>query len=388
MKIAFLTDGISPYIIGGMQKHSASMGVELVKQGYSVDLYHFVLKGNSIPTSEEVNRFHFNSKKGFNKVYCLYFPSSIRFPGHYLWNSYRYSKSVFKIIKKNNTSYDFIYSKGFTSWKLLQKRKELIFKPKIGVKFHGYEMYQYAPNFKIRLQHFMLRPFVKYLNINADFVFSYGGEITNIIKNLGVPERKIIEIPSAIDSSWIKSKVSPPSNIIKFLYVGRYERRKGIEELNQSILELSSQIKKNVEFHFLGPIPEIKKLKVHNLKTVYYGLVKDTLLKKKIYDSCDVLICPSYSEGMPNVILEGMARGLAIITSNVGAIPLMVSEKNGFILERINSHNINNAITKISMNLNNLYELKKYSIYKVKSEFNWDVILNSFNSKIEIFHNE
>ena len=66
----------------------------------------------------------------------------------------------------------------------------------------------------------------------------------------------------------------------------------------------------------------------------------------------------------------------------------MVSEKNGFILERINSHNINNAITKISMNLNNLYELKKHSINKVKSEFNWDVILNSFNSKIEIFQDE
>ena len=131
MKIALISDGIYPYVIGGMQKHSASLGVELVKLGYSVDLYHFVLKGNSIPTTDEVNRFHFNSTNGFNKTYCLYFPTSIRFPGHYLWNSYRYSKSIFEIIKNNNTSYDFIYTKGFSSWRLLQKRKALRIKPKL-----------------------------------------------------------------------------------------------------------------------------------------------------------------------------------------------------------------------------------------------------------------
>ena len=387
MRLALLSDGISPFVIGGMQQHSASLAINFVKAGYKVDLFHFVDKSQKLPSAMEVNNILFDGTHSFENIFCCYFPTSIRFPGHYLFNSYRYSKWIYEIIKGRN-EYDFIYAKGFSAWKLLINKKALNKNTKVGIKFHGYEMFQYAPNFKIKLQHFMLRPFVKSLNINADFVFSYGGKITNIINNLGVPKRKIIEIPSAIDASWLKSEVSPPSNVVKFLYVGRYERRKGIEELNQSILELSSQSKKNVEFHFLGPIPEIKKLKVHNLKTVYYGLVKDVLEKKKIYDSCDVLLCPSFSEGMPNVILEGMARGLAIITSNVGAISLMVSEKNGFILERINSHNINTAITEISMNLNNLYELKKNSINKMKSEFTWDVILNSFNSKIEIFQNE
>ena len=52
------------------------------------------------------------------------------------------------------------------------------------MKFHGYEMYQYAPNFKIKLQHLMLRPFVKKINLNADVV-SYGGKVTQIIKSIG-----------------------------------------------------------------------------------------------------------------------------------------------------------------------------------------------------------
>ena len=52
-----------------------------------------------------------------------------------------------------------------------------------------------------------------------------------------------------------------------------------------------------------------------------------------MYDSCDILLCPSYSEGMPNVILEAMSRGLAIIATNVGAIRLLVSEDNGVLLQ-------------------------------------------------------
>ena len=44
MKIAFFTDGIPPYIIGGMQKHSLNLAKELVLNGIDVDLFHFVQK--------------------------------------------------------------------------------------------------------------------------------------------------------------------------------------------------------------------------------------------------------------------------------------------------------------------------------------------------------
>ncbi|MBK7816242.1 MAG: glycosyltransferase [Sphingobacteriaceae bacterium] len=38
--------------------------------------------------------------------------------------------------------------------------------------------------------------------------------------------------------------------------------------------------------------------------------------------ACDVLICPSFSEGFPNVILEAMSNGLAVAATNVGAVEL------------------------------------------------------------------
>jgi glycosyltransferase involved in cell wall biosynthesis len=378
VKIALISDGIYPYVIGGMQKHSSSIGVELVKLGYSVDLYHFVLKGNSIPTTDEVNRFHFNSTNGFNKTYCLYFPTSIRFPGHYLWNSYRYSKSVFEIIKNNNASYDLIYSKGFSSWRLLQKQKELRIKPKIGVKFHGYEMYQFSPNLKIKMQHFMLRPFVKKLNNKADYVFSYGGKITNIIKDLGVPNNKIIEIPSAINKSWLYDKKLNISKSIKFLFVGRFERRKGIEEINKAILNLPIN-NVDIEFHFVGSIPAKNQIKRNDFKIIYYGEIIDEESKKKIYDKCDILMCPSYSEGMPNVILEAMSRGLAIMATDVGAVRLLVSEDNGILLNNSNEILIRKAICKIIlMDKKLILNMKENSIKIIKENFLWQNIIYKF----------
>ena len=384
MKIALISDGIYPYVIGGMQKHSSSIGVELVKLGYSVDLYHFVLNGNSIPTSDEVNRFHFNSIEGFNKIYCLYFPTSIRFPGHYLWNSYRYSKSVFEIIKKNNSSYDLIYSKGFSSWRLLQKRKEMRIKPKIGVKFHGYEMYQYAPSLKIKFQHIMLRQFVKKINQKADYVFSYGGKITNIIKDLGVPNNKIIEIPSAINKSWLYKKKLNISNSIKFLFVGRFERRKGIEEINKAILNLPIN-NLDIEFHFVGSIPAKNQIKSNDFKIIYYGEIIDEESKKKIYDKCDILMCPSYSEGMPNVILEAMSRGLAIMATDVGAVRLLVSEDNGILLNNCNEILIRKAISKIIlMDKKLILKMKENSIQIIKDNFLWQNITFKLLSSLNI----
>ena len=77
--------------------------------------------------------------------------------------------------------------------------------PPVGIKFHGYEMFQTSPSLYYSFQKLILQWPVRWNNTNADWVFSYGGKITKIIKETGVAKKKIIEIPTGIDSNWLNT---------------------------------------------------------------------------------------------------------------------------------------------------------------------------------------
>ena len=98
----------------------------------------------------------------------------------------------------------------------------------------------------------------------------------------------------------------------------------------------------------MGNIPKDYQIRTEKIKIVYHGVIVDDLQKQKVYDNCDVLVCPSFSEGMPNVILEAMSRGLAIIATDVGAISEMVCPSNGILLNDNNPETISTSILKIS----------------------------------------
>ena len=68
MKIALVTDGIPPYVLGGMQTHSALLGKTLVKKGISVDLFHFIHKPNGLPTENEVNKMIFETFEAIKEI--------------------------------------------------------------------------------------------------------------------------------------------------------------------------------------------------------------------------------------------------------------------------------------------------------------------------------
>jgi glycosyltransferase involved in cell wall biosynthesis len=381
MRIALLTDGIWPYVLGGMQKHSYYLCKYFAQSSIHVDLYHF---NSSTYDISQLDVFT-DEERPFIHSFIIPFPVSIRFPGHYLFNSYRYSRALYQAMKPRLVDYDFIYTKGFTGWHLLeQKKKSLFDKPLIGVKFHGYEMFQKPPDLKTRLQHFLfLRRPVRAISRNADVVFSYGGNITGIISALGVPVSRIFEIPSGVEASTLVEEVRPAGEVLRFVFLGRYERRKGIEELNRAIkLLLATQPNLKVQFNFIGPIPGNRQIKNKNVR--YFGEIRNKQKLQELIRQQDILLCPSWSEGMPNVILEAMAAGLAVVATDVGATAVLIRPETGWLLKDSAPELLASTLSKIQdLSPEEIQSRKQASLKMIREEFTWEKLIQGLINGIK-----
>ncbi|MEZ4800756.1 MAG: glycosyltransferase family 4 protein [Flavobacteriales bacterium] len=374
MRILLLTDGITPFVTGGMQRHSFYLAKFLQQLGHHITLVHCVPFDKKIPTNREVIQALDLPQEYSNiEIIGFKFPQPGIFPGHYLKESYIYSKLVYEHLSESLDKFDFIYAKGFSAWHFLHlKSKGQINRPKIGVNFHGLEMFQPAIGWKQKFRASLLRGAVKWNLQNADTVFSYGGKISSIIKNQGVDESKIIEIPTGIASDKIRSiSESGKHGVRRFVFLGRYERRKGIEELNEVIKQTVPR--DSVSYLFIGAIPHSKRLKRDDVE--YTGELKDVTEIISRIDSCDVLISPSHSEGMPNVIMEAMARGLGVIATDVGAVSLMVDTDNGWLVKPGDISALKKALTEAAdMDFKSLNDKGVASLRKVESKYKWELI--------------
>lgn len=121
---------------------------------------------------------------------------------------------------------------------------------------------------------------------------------------------------------------------IEFLFVGSIDNRKGIFDA----LDVFSKIEKPFIFHVCGAWQNEeneKKFKYYaNLlgeKLVYHGYVSGEK-KRELFRTSDVVLLPSYGEGLPVVILEAFSAGCAVVSSCVGAIPEIVDNDTELIL--------------------------------------------------------
>lgn len=362
MKIALLTDGLFPDSIGGVQKHSHLLVKYFSKNKIYVDVYYVKNNPNSDIKYEEY-------KLDFVNFFEFKMPSTFYFPGHYLYNSYRLSKLYYR--KLNLKSYDFIYAQGLTSWYFLNKNP---YDLNLISNLHGLNAYQaVADKFEL-LKHILHKIPCKAIIKNSKYQISLGGSLKDILIKNGAKKSSILTIPNAIESSWI-SKGMPKKNtdVLKFVFIGRYERTKGLKEILKVVRKLISQY--TFEFHFIGEIPENNK--VINNNFIYHGIIKNSEKIRSILIDSDILVCPSYSEGMPTVILEAMASGCAIIATDVGAISTVVSQDNGWLISNINLESeIEKAMINSFLEKEKLCKKKIYSWEKVRKKFIWDDIIN------------
>lgn len=140
------------------------------------------------------------------------------------------------------------------------------------------------------------------------------------------------------------------STPLQLLFVGRIERDKGIVELLNALSELSE-----LDFHLniCGKLAdksiedEVNKLKAKlGDKVSFLGYVVGED-KTKLFHNSDMLILPSYHEGLPIVIMEALAAGCAIMSTKVGAIPEVLSDDNCYWIDIASVESIKEILSSI-----------------------------------------
>lgn len=108
--------------------------------------------------------------------------------------------------------------------------------------------------------------------------------------------------------------------------------------------------------------------------TTYLGVI-DKQQKKKILSEASVFVLPSYSEGFSMGVLEAMAAGLPVISTNVGAMSEVIkNSENGFILEPGDFESLYNKLTYLIENNDLCEKMGKNSIEIVKGYFDIEQI--------------
>lgn len=155
------------------------------------------------------------------------------------------------------------------------------------------------------------------------------------------------------------------------LYLGSINREKGIIEL----LRAAHSLKEDFHLDVCGSILEesIRSefeslLKELGPKVTYHGYIgKDK--KEEILRSADILLLPSYREGLPISILEAMATSCAVITTPVGAIPEILTADNAVIVEPRNIPQLESAVRSLLNDGDRLRRMQKAN-YSVSARFN------------------
>ena len=370
LHVALLADGVYPYRLGGIQRHTRMLAIHFAKAGVQVTLLHSADTPELRARAEALDDFPAEARPRIRSLVVVP-PKAGRYPGHYLNDCRAYSRVLLNRYREAKVGADFVYAQGLTGIAFgAARRQSATDLPPVGVNQHGYEMFQRVADLRSWLEQFVLRGQVVSLDRSADVVFTFPRRIREIIeRRCKVPAERLVEVPNAIDGSWIVTDRPAPTAKRRFLFIGRHERRKGVPELLEAIAPLRAP---GVEFHFVGPIPESLRLKRDDV--VYHGTVTDTETLQGILDSSDVLLCPSFAEGMPTVVLEAMARGLSVIATDVGATAEWVGTDNGVLLPWPEVGELRGAIERfIAMPVGELHRLQVASIAKAR-ECTWDLV--------------
>lgn len=206
-------------------------------------------------------------------------------------------------------------------------------------------------------------------------------ESPSMVDFLGISKYcdKIAVASLGVEDSFKEEVVySERENIIG--YVGRLNREKGVLNLIESVPILKNT---NYEFILVGDGAEkdriIEFIEEYHLqdRITLLGFV-DRARMVELMNSFRMLIIPSYTEGLPNVLLEAMACGTPVAATAVGGIPDVIDDgRNGYLMRDNNPNTIATSIDRFISNQNK-GDLSKCAINSIKQNYSMDIVMRKW----------
>lgn len=163
-------------------------------------------------------------------------------------------------------------------------------------------------------------------------------------------------------------------------YVGRLSKEKGICCLIVSA-PLVIRVHPAIIFSIIGNGPLMEDIKsfieqkclVNHFQVIGWVSHDDLPL---YFNRMKLLILPSYTEVLPNVVLEAMACGTIVLVSPVGALPWLIKDdENGFIME-------NNSPECIARNIGRVLKHPTLNLVMEKAR---ESVLNEYSIENAVF---
>jgi len=172
-----------------------------------------------------------------------------------------------------------------------------------------------------------------------------------IAHQLVSPQRAFLIAGSGVDTTFFSPRPSKhPSKKVRFLFIGRLLKDKGVLEY----YEVAKALKGVAEFAILGGLyegnpsaisQEVLALWQEEGVVDYLGECDDI---RPIVAQYDVVVLPSYREGLSRVLLESASMEKPLVATNVAGCKEVVKEGvNGFLCEAKQSDSLLEAIEKM-----------------------------------------
>ena len=234
---------------------------------------------------------------------------------------------------------------------------------------------------------------IRQLYRSADWVLSNSySNIYFIHQNVAFTKDKSSVIWNGVDlDKFSPSHSKKPRDTFRFLYVASMLQNKNAPRVIAALDLLRKNTQRPFMLRWIGNYnsnnPDISNtmretlLRVENLGLngvfTFVGNVEDVSIEMR---SADALVLCSLTEGLPNVVCEGMASGLPIVASAVSDIPRMVEDcVNGFLCDPMDISSIVNAMQKcLELKENEWFQFSRTSRRMAEEMFNKKTFIDNY----------